>query len=651
MNTVRCSAAGGHDARLAFHSIFSRAAISTPRLYSTANESPQVRQPGNVSDVGPHRRRSDRFRLYDDLLDRPGMRNDDHKNTFEKLLKKSKDGSNTATSNDDHNNTFKRLLRKSKDGSNTTTSPPPPPVQRWKRRKDGSNTATSPPPPPPPVQRWKTRMMKMSRYIRDKHVPYKNPLKQEMPPAQLWKPRMMKMSQYIRDNKHAPYKNPSEQEMAKDDRAKMYKSLDYVGLEIQLEVSCADPPLPIPWAQSLEKWKTASASHILDLEIQQFADHMTPTREEKSALYNVYSSMAGIMDSKVYTSNEFVIYPYGSYKNELWMPYSDIDIGVCYSEEAKSRGLQDGDKKHRPNRLGFLYNRLCSGHASNRFACLTFREDPHRILTVMHIASGIQVQITENVMPGRQSIHVLEWTGTIRNIRLVYTVVRTMLGERGLVDPFTGGISSYGLFMMIVAALKNRKTPKHVHESVSSQLLYVLDFWSKFDTTVSSISFTRNPKTVKIDKKTPFEQAQKLPRSVTKDGVEAAHRNDDDEQAGKHRGIRVTRPRQPYLLCMQDPANDSNDLGKSCHAIKHIQKTIQRLNRDLRASMKDHDAHQRAASKQPHELGIEPNRLPAEGTSLLLPLVGRCHEVYAERRALVQQYGERNLAKWYKSIS
>lgn len=82
------------------------------------------------------------------------------------------------------------------------------------------------------------------------------------------------------------------------------------------------------------------------------------------------------------------------------------------------------------------------------------------------------------------------------------------------------------------------------------------------------------------------------------------------------------RPEQPYLLCLQDPSTPINDLGARCHAIKHVQETIKVMHAELVRSMEEYDQ-------------TNPDSKPRDGDtreSLLMPLVGRSHELYAERR-------------------
>jgi non-canonical poly(A) RNA polymerase PAPD5/7 len=69
-------------------------------------------------------------------------------------------------------------------------------------------------------------------------------------------------------------------------------------------------------------------------------------------------------------------------------------------------------------------------------------------------------------------------------------------------------------------------------------------------------------------------------------------------------------------MCLQDPADATNDLGKKGFAIKHIQATLEQLEKTLR-----HD--------------IADNTRP----SLLAPLVGSAYMLNKERRAILEEYG------------
>lgn len=79
---------------------------------------------------------------------------------------------------------------------------------------------------------------------------------------------------------------------------------------------------------------------------------------------------------------------------------------------------------------------------------------------------------------------------------------------------------------------------------------------------------------------------------------------------------------QPYLLCLQDPADPLNDLGRKTFGIKHIFETIRQLRIDLMARMADP---------------------PKAGESLLEMMVGPSYAMLKGRRKILEDYGSRFL--------
>lgn len=78
---------------------------------------------------------------------------------------------------------------------------------------------------------------------------------------------------------------------------------------------------------------------------------------------------------------------------------------------------------------------------------------------------------------------------------------------------------------------------------------------------------------------------------------------------------------QPYLLCLQDPADADNDLGRKGYGWKHIQATI----RALRSSI------------------VQQMSLTRSGEiteSFLGKAIGPCFQAYKARRAITEAYGQ-----------
>ena len=399
-------------------------------------------------------------------------------------------------------------------------------------------------------------------------------------------------------------------------------SLEYTGLAIEPQISNKHPPMPVPWAQCYEVRKQKiTAAQVLDLEIAAFADYMSPTAAEQKARLHVRNSANKILA----TLPDHQPYTFGSFKTGLTMPYSDIDLGI-FDAKLGQHALQPA--------MEHLYSVLANGED---FMCVVYRPAQRSIITAQHKATGIDIQLVARAS-GSQDTRVQDYVERVPHIKQLYGVVRTAFGVRGFVDPFIGGISAYGTFMMLAAALTRRGTPSDIHESPSSQLLHFLSFWARFDTTKYGIAPSA-PRSIKDDGNgLVYPRPAKLFRKVALDDdlspekhkarldalIRAARQRKAFMRAGQYR-IGRSRPQQPYLLCMQDPANPTNDLGATCHAIKHILQTIKVLHRDLVHSMEEHD-------RSP------PGDRSRGETSFLLPLVGRSHELYAERRQRLREW-------------
>jgi non-canonical poly(A) RNA polymerase PAPD5/7 len=419
----------------------------------------------------------------------------------------------------------------------------------------------------------------------------------------LWKTKMMELSQHIRESRLAKFQKT--QEDGNDPEPPT--TLDYQGVAIRPEISKVYPRQRPPWATVCDQ-KTAgyTAAQILDAEIRAFAEYMSPTKEEQVARNAVCRNIRSIIQSDP-DNKDVSNYHFGSTRTGLALPFSDVDLGVYHSYNTSDN-------------LEQLMERLSQTLRNGKdYMLVVHRPPPNAIITAQHKVTGIDVQVIAKGLPGKQDAFMETYLKKIPNLRELYTVVRTVFGTRGFVNPFIGGISAYGTSIMIVAALTRRGTPPDIRESVSAQLLYFLEFWANFDMTKYGIAFS-NPLAAKIVKKTPPDESEADKEERMKI-INALRRKGDLLKAGQIRIGRL-RPEQPYLLCLQDPSTPVNDLGARCHAIKHIQETIKVMHTELLRSMEEYDQTNPDTKLRDGE--------PRE--SLLMPLVGRSHELYAERR-------------------
>lgn len=97
--------------------------------------------------------------------------------------------------------------------------------------------------------------------------------------------------------------------------------------------------------------------------------------------------------------------------------------------------------------------------------------------------------------------------------------------------------------------------------------------------------------------------------------------------AGQRR-LSMIDPIRPYMLCLQDPADAFNDLGRKAYSIKHVQATLNELRNQLR-----------------EKVALYEDSSTSEVGSLLSPLVGSSFELYEGRRKKLEAYGNAVLGR------
>lgn len=361
-----------------------------------------------------------------------------------------------------------------------------------------------------------------------------------------------------------------------------------------VEESPVKEPMAVPWAIDPSRVPDLEASRRLDLEIGNFARFMQLSPAERAARRAVRARTEAL--AREILAPYLQIEQFGSEITGLATATSDIDMRVC------------GGKPHLKE-YGYLrpmtHLSTVMGR-SDEYICVAMRTGRFSIINAQHKATGIDIQIVCSPSTARQQQLTKQYLAELPHLRDLYFVLRTMLSMRGLLDVFNGGTGSYGTMIMLVAALKRGLSCNLPGlDTPSAQLLHFLDFYANFETDKYGLTLTPSPKLFKKhDGKTVPLQAY----------IQAAHHRNDSFRGGQW-AISQKRELQPYLLCLQDPAKQVNDLGRKSNATLHLQHTL---------------AHLRSVM----------SKEPVSGESQLLPLVGRCHEVYFERRRKVEEYGQ-----------
>lgn len=171
------------------------------------------------------------------------------------------------------------------------------------------------------------------------------------------------------------------------------------------------------------------------------------------------------------------------------------------------------------------------------------------IVRAVHSRTGLKVQISTQSADRYDSDFTAAYLAEFPTLRPIFVLLRYTLEMRKLSTPFEGGLGSYSIFMMIVAALK-QASGHHARDDLANHLLHVLHFYSSAD--LYRVGFCVDP-----------------PRTFVKAG----------------NNLFPVNHHKPYLLCLQDPADATNDLGRKAYAIKHVQRVFDRARVDIMKDM------------------------------------------------------------------
>ena len=340
-----------------------------------------------------------------------------------------------------------------------------------------------------------------------------------------------------------------------------------------------------PWLLSLtesERDESIPAQERLSNEIRAFSTFIAPRAEDRTVTDDIIGSLrAACASSQMETEIEAV----GSRASGLAGQFSDIDLTVRPSGE-------DGFDKMDGRGMSLMLLRQVArnmrstdsqGMRLSLFTTPRVLSNPRvPILKTIHIASGLEIEM----QCANDSYNGLAYAKSFQRdcptVRSVFMVLRHALIIRGLKDGSMGGLSSYPLLNMVVAAYKSLEARKGMIEP-GEHLLEFLDLFSSVNFHNEGISVV------------PFVRFQLV------DGLNEEH---------------FPRRTGDGKMCLVDPADPSNNLGSAFHRTKAVQAVFRDMNISIRAHLAKWDSRndggeieEAISGQSDHDAGAEQSLL------------------------------------------
>ena len=196
-----------------------------------------------------------------------------------------------------------------------------------------------------------------------------------------------------------------------------------------------------PWIKSNSKCYVTNGMLKLHYEILDFCDFIKLNDEEKELREKTYNFIKNTIESKY---PEYKCILYGSYKTDLSLPDSDIDILILFKDgkeedNSKTKIIDESLKK--------IHNLFLS---TNSFSYLEVIKAKVPIIKCTYKETNINIDISFFRKNGFSAVKTIEKIiDSFPEIKPLMLVIKYTLRQRQLNEIYKGGVSSFIIFSLI----------------------------------------------------------------------------------------------------------------------------------------------------------------------------------------------------------
>ncbi|XP_071957977.1 uncharacterized protein [Antedon mediterranea] len=277
-----------------------------------------------------------------------------------------------------------------------------------------------------------------------------------------------------------------------------------------------------PWKSNGKRYEEGVIG--LHNEIHDFFNFMSPKKEEGLMRSEVVNRVSEVVRS-IWPEAQLEIY--GSFKTNLFLPTSDIDLMVF------------GELGENPcSRLG---TELEKGNVGEQNSIKVLDKASVPIVKMTDRLTKVKVDINFNRRSGIDgAFWIQESLKDFPSLRYLVIVLKQFLLQRDLNEAWTGGISSYSLILMVVSFLQQHTEPKPTNLGV-----LLIEFFELYGLHFNYL---------------------KTGIRVTDGG---SYFSKEEMQLNSTNGF------MPSLLCIDDPVSTSGgDAARSCYGIFEVRRAF-----------------------------------------------------------------------------
>ncbi|KAJ2062047.1 hypothetical protein GGI17_002718 [Coemansia sp. S146] len=306
-------------------------------------------------------------------------------------------------------------------------------------------------------------------------------------------------------------------------------------------------PVP-PWLlgmRRLGRGKTPDISEMVNEEVSKFVDYISPTPEEHQMRVWVIERMQRVLNNMKMISVTPVAKCFGSFETRLYLPSSDIDMTIMLYREGTTKVASSYQTKEAIRRYLFTLARELK-RAGFCQKCEVIAHARVPIIKTHEMVTGIAVDISINADSGVQSAGVQRsFSERVypHSLRAIVLAIKQFLAQRSMNEVYTGGMGSYAITLLAVSMLQMHPRILSGGLDIAKNLgVLLIEFFELYGK-----RFNYDNVCISV-----LEKGQYL----------------DKRRKGFYNFA------QPYLLSVEDPCDQTNDVTKGTFGITRIRQTF-----------------------------------------------------------------------------
>ncbi|EST06226.1 PAP/25A-associated [Kalmanozyma brasiliensis GHG001] len=285
-----------------------------------------------------------------------------------------------------------------------------------------------------------------------------------------------------------------------------------------------------PWSADVDWNKCKNGAEALHRELIAFDYWMAPTAAEHETRCMVIELISRAIKSQF---RDAEVHPFGSQETKLYLPQGDLDLVVVSNSMANLRTQ---------NALRTMAACLRRHNLATDVQVIAKAKVP--IIKFVTTYARLKVDISLNHTNGLTTAsYVNSWLRKWPHIRPLILVVKHLLMQRGMSEVFSGGLGSYSVIIMVISFLQlHPKVQRGEIEASRSLGVLLLEFLELYG------------------KNFGYDNC----------GISVRGRGGYFSKA--RRGWKDER--RPFMLCIEDPHDPSNDISKGSFGIINVRSTL-----------------------------------------------------------------------------